>query len=134
MFQEFPYHLNVNATLQYKYKTQRILSPGDLNWVQHCVSRIGLFVESKTLFTWSGGPRSSGVSFFCFVSPRAWKQKKHNPTRLGSPTPCKQALRQENQSLRNETSKLNAKIQKLRYLSYHNYFIFCPFSSFPFLI
>ena len=25
----------------------------------------------KTLFTWSGGPRSSGVSFFCFVSPRA---------------------------------------------------------------
>ena len=23
----------------------------------------------KTLFTWSGGPRSSGVSFFCFVSP-----------------------------------------------------------------
>ena len=29
------------------------------------------FGESKTLFTWSGGPRSSGVSFFCFVSPRA---------------------------------------------------------------
>ena len=26
---------------------------------------------SKTLFTWSGGPRSSGVGFFCFVSPRA---------------------------------------------------------------
>ena len=25
----------------------------------------------KTLFTWSGGLRSSGVSFFCFVSPRA---------------------------------------------------------------
>ena len=25
----------------------------------------------KTLFTWSGGPRSSGVSFFCFVSSRA---------------------------------------------------------------
>ena len=25
----------------------------------------------KGLFTWSGGPRSSGVSFFCFVSPRA---------------------------------------------------------------
>ena len=29
------------------------------------------FLSSKTLFTWSGGPRSSGVSFFCFVSPRA---------------------------------------------------------------
>ena len=26
---------------------------------------------SKTLFTWSGGPRSSGVTFYCFVSPRA---------------------------------------------------------------
>ena len=25
----------------------------------------------KTLFTWSRGPRSSGVGFFCFVSPRA---------------------------------------------------------------
>ena len=29
------------------------------------------FVLIKTLFTWSGGPRSSGVSFFCFVSPGA---------------------------------------------------------------
>ena len=28
-------------------------------------------LRSKTLFTWSGGPRSSGVGFFCFVSPRA---------------------------------------------------------------
>ena len=27
--------------------------------------------DIKTLFTWSGGPRSSGVGFFCFVSPRA---------------------------------------------------------------
>ena len=26
---------------------------------------------TKTLFTWSGGPWSSGVSYFCFVSPRA---------------------------------------------------------------
>ena len=25
----------------------------------------------KGLFTWSGGPRSSGGSFFCFVSARA---------------------------------------------------------------
>ena len=30
-----------------------------------------IFPVAKTLFTWSGGPRSSGVSFFCFVSPRA---------------------------------------------------------------
>ena len=28
-------------------------------------------ITFKTLFIWSGGPRSSGVSFFCFVSPRA---------------------------------------------------------------
>ena len=38
-----------------------------------------LFLQIKTLFTWSGGPRSSAVSFFCFVSPRAWKQKKPTP-------------------------------------------------------
>ena len=39
----------------------------------------------KTLFTWSGGPRSSGVSFFCFVSPRACKQKKPTPLERGLP-------------------------------------------------
>ena len=50
---------------------------------------------SKTLFTWSGGPRSSGVSFFCFVSSRAWKQKKPTPLDRGPPTPCKQALRRD---------------------------------------
>ena len=44
------------------------------------------FLSSKTLFTWSGGPRSSGVSFFCFVSPTPT-----NPTRPGSSTPCKEA-------------------------------------------
>ena len=50
--------------------------------------------RSKTLFTWSGGPRFSGVGFFCFVSPRAWKQKKPTPLDRGYPTPCKQALSQ----------------------------------------
>ena len=30
-----------------------------------------LVKKTKTLFTWSGGPRSSGVGFFCFVFPRA---------------------------------------------------------------
>ena len=25
---------------------------------------------TKTLFTWSGGPRFRGVGFFCFVSPK----------------------------------------------------------------
>ena len=41
--------------------------------------------QYKTLFTWSGGPRSSGVSFFCFVSPRAWTQKKPTPLDRGPP-------------------------------------------------
>ena len=27
-------------------------------------------IEIETLFTWSGGPQSSGVGFFCFVSFR----------------------------------------------------------------
>ena len=39
----------------------------------------------KTLFTWNGGPRSSGISYFCFVSPRAWKQKKLTPLDRGPP-------------------------------------------------
>ena len=30
----------------------------------------------KTLFTGSGGPRSSGVGFFCFVSPE--RENKRN--------------------------------------------------------
>ena len=41
--------------------------------------------KSKTLFTWSEGPRSSGVGFFWFVSPRAWKQKKPTPLDRGPP-------------------------------------------------
>ena len=41
--------------------------------------------DFEGLFTWSGGPRSSGVGFFCFVSPRAWKQKKPTPLDRGPP-------------------------------------------------
>ena len=40
---------------------------------------------TKTLFTWTGGLRFSGVSFFCLVSPRAWKQKKPTPLDRGPP-------------------------------------------------
>ena len=43
------------------------------------------FREFKILFTWSGEPRSRGVSFFCFVSPRAWKQRKLTPLDRGPP-------------------------------------------------
>ena len=50
------------------------------------------FVRQRPCLHGVGEPRSSGVGFFCFVFPRAWKQKKTNPTRPGSPTPCKQAL------------------------------------------
>ena len=60
---------------------------GALPWIHYCTgirqtteitisnemsSLFGLSqCVSKTLFTWSGVPRSSGVGFFCFVSPRA---------------------------------------------------------------
>ena len=36
-------------------------------------------LPSKTLFTWSGGPRSSGVGFFCFHALGDTKQKKPTP-------------------------------------------------------
>ena len=32
LFQDFPYHLNVNAIIQY---TKNLLTAGDLDWVQH---------------------------------------------------------------------------------------------------
>ena len=51
-----------------------------------------IYVINSIVFTWSGGPRSSGVVFFCFVPPRAWKQKKPTPLDRGPPPPCKQAL------------------------------------------
>ena len=39
-------------------------------------------LDSKGLFTWSGGPRSSGVSFFCF---RALGDTKLTPLDRGPP-------------------------------------------------
>ena len=38
---------------------------------------------SKGLFTWSGGPRSSGVGFFCFHALGDTKQKKPTPLDRG---------------------------------------------------
>ena len=35
--------------------------------------------DSKGLFTWSGGPRSSGVGFFCFHALGDTKEKKPTP-------------------------------------------------------
>jgi len=39
----------------------------------------------KGLFTWSGGPRSSGVGFFCFHALGDTKQKKPTPLNRGPP-------------------------------------------------
>ena len=39
----------------------------------------------KGLFTWTGGPRSSGVGFFCFHALGYTKQKKPTPLDRGSP-------------------------------------------------
>ena len=47
---------------------------------------------SKGLFTWSGGPRSSGVRFLLFSRSGGHKTKETYPTRPASPTPCKQGL------------------------------------------
>ena len=41
--------------------------------------------QTKGLFTWSGGPRSSGVGFFCFHALRDTKQKKPTPLDPGPP-------------------------------------------------
>ena len=38
---------------------------------------------TKGLFTWSGGPRSSGVGFFCFYALGDTKQKKLTPLDRG---------------------------------------------------
>ena len=49
-------------------------------------------IITKGLFTWGGGPRSSGVGFFCFHALGDTKQKKLTPLHRGPPTPCKQGL------------------------------------------
>ena len=60
----------------------------------------------KTLFTWSGRPRSSGIGFL-FCVPQT------NPTRPGSPTPCKQALCLNKTWLDVTPSSFNIYIKKL---------------------
>ena len=42
-------------------------------------------IVSKGLFTWSGGPRSSGVGFFCFHALGHTKQKTPTPLNRGPP-------------------------------------------------
>ena len=49
--------------------------------------------ESKGLFTWSGGPRSSGVGFFCFHALGDTKQKKLTPLDRGPPLHVNRVLK-----------------------------------------
>ena len=49
-----------------------------------CLVKSQLYA-SKGLFTWSGGPRSSGVGFFCFHALEDTKQKKPTPLDWGPP-------------------------------------------------
>ena len=48
----------------------------------------------KGLFTWSGGPRSSGVGFFCFHALGDTKQKKLTPLDRGPPLHVNRVLNQ----------------------------------------
>ena len=48
-------------------------------------STVVTFKASKGLFTWSGGPLSSGVGFFCFHALEDTKQKKLTPLDRGPP-------------------------------------------------
>ena len=60
--------------------------------VNHKNRRCVKATNIKALFTWSGGPRSSGVGFFCFHALADTKQKKPTPLDRGPPPPCKQGL------------------------------------------
>ena len=42
-------------------------------------------LTNKGLFTWSGGPRSGGVGFFCFHALGNTKQNKPTPLDRGPP-------------------------------------------------
>ena len=49
------------------------------------LNHTGAISVIKGLFTWSGGPRSSGVGFFCFHALGDTKQKKPTPLDRGAP-------------------------------------------------
>ena len=52
-------------------------------WKPACV--ILRRLQTKGLFTWSGGPRTSGVGFFCFHALVDTEQKKRTPLDRGPP-------------------------------------------------
>ena len=53
--------------------------------------------KTKGLFTWSGGPRYSGVSFFCFHALGDTKQKKLTPLDRGPPLHVNRVLDEKNE-------------------------------------
>ena len=75
------------------------------NWVQNVFRLVfvlirfpkGIFnffsLSFKTLFTWSGGPRSSGVGFFCFHALGDTKQRKPTPLDRGPPLHANRVLK-----------------------------------------
>ena len=54
-------------------------------WTSHQAGISKPAKETKGLFTWSGGPRSIGVGFFCFHALGDIKQKKPTPLDRGPP-------------------------------------------------
>ena len=54
----------------------------------------------QDLFTWSGGPQSSGVGFFCFHALGDTKQKKLTPLDRGPPLHVNRVLNSQADSTR----------------------------------
>ena len=54
-------------------------------YVRTHVNYATVAIHLKGLFTWSGGPRSSGVGFFCFHALGDTKQKNPTPLDRGIP-------------------------------------------------
>ena len=54
-------------------RRRKTLTPRFTDFVTDFEAKTDCFAVllNKTLFTWSRGPRFSGVGFFCFVYPRA---------------------------------------------------------------
>ena len=57
-----------------------------------------MYLATKGLFTWSGGPRSRGVGFFCFHALGDTKQKKSTPLDWGPPLHVNRVLDWKNNS------------------------------------
>ena len=74
-----------------KYKTYK---KSKKRKIVRCRQKNFCFCQGLCLigFLVSGGPRSSGVGFFCFHALGDTKQKKPTPLDR-SPTPCKQGLK-----------------------------------------